>query len=833
MPLEEYRRKRKFEKTPEPPPKQAAAPGSSFVVQKHDATRLHYDFRMEINGALASWAVPKGPSLDPKDKRLAVQTEDHPLEYAGFEGVIPKGNYGAGPVEVWDNGIYEMEGGLSAADQLARGELKFKLHGKKLRGSFALIHTGKRSQDPKEQKNWLMIKHADEAVDPNWDIERLDGSVLSGRTIGEIEAGLAALAGNPGDLPGARKAAMPGSAEPNLATLIDKPFTNPDWIFEVKWDGMRVLSFVRNGKTELRSRRNREVTSQFPELAAIAERLAAKEAIVDGEAVVLDAEGRPDFSLMQQRMNVARPSRTLIEEAPVIYYVFDLLYCDGYDLRDVPLIERKNFLKRTLAAGDPVRYSGHIVGEGEELYRLAKERGLEGIVGKQVRSKYSAGRGAQWVKLKTTSEADAVIGGYTAPRGSRDHFGAVLLGLYEGSKLQFIGGAGSGFNEKSAADLWERLQPLVTKEAPFAERPQTREKATWVKPRLVARVKFTEWTRDKHLRAPVFLGLRDDIEPKECQFTAEAPSTQSSYADEIAGSAAENLTLDVEGRKLKLTHLNKVWFPEVNVTKRDVLAYYTSVADLILPFLRDRPLVLHRMPDGLAGEAFYQKDFEGGVPIETEGKTVRYAVCNDVASLLWLTHLGCIDHNTWASRFEDLDHPDYLFLDLDPTRDTPFSIAVEVAREVCAVLDEAGMKSFPKTSGATGFHIFVPLERGYTYQQATTFAEIVSRIVGARVPDKVTFQRVVAKRPPGRVLLDYQQLAWGRSLASVYSVRPEPHATVSAPVSAAELKPALTPERFTLKTMPERIKKAGDLWGDFWRSRQRLEPALAKLKARG
>ena len=827
MPLEEYRKKREFEKTPEPVSAAAASGGNSFVVQKHDATRLHYDFRLEIDGVLASWAVPKGPSLDPHDKRLAVRTEDHPLDYARFEGVIPKDNYGAGPVEVWDHGTYEMVGTRAAAEQLARGELKFKLRGQKLRGSFVLVHT--------DQKNWLLIKHRDEAADSNWEIERLDGSVLSGRTLKEIEAGLPAHAGNPADLPGARKAPMPTSVEPALATLIDKPFTNSGWIFEVKWDGMRVLVWIRDGKVELRSRRRREVTAQFPELADLPARVAAKEAVIDAEAVVLDGEGRPDFERMQQRMNVVRPSRALMEQAPVVLYAFDLLYCDGYDLCNVPLLERKNFLQRILVTQEPVRYSNHVAAEGEELYRLAKERGLEGIVGKHARSKYVAGRSVQWVKLKTTGEIDAVIGGFTAPRGGREHFGAVLLGIYDGPKLWFIGGAGSGFTGKTQAAVWRQLQPLVTREMPFAKAPQTREHATWVKPELAARVRFTEWTRDKHLRAPVFLGLRPDIEPMD--LTAATRRTERSHAEEIARNKSDSITLEADGHTLKLTHLNKVFFPEPGYTKRDLLAYYAQVADLILPFLRDRPLVLRRTPNGVAGQLFYQKDVDAGMPdwietavIDTDGKDVRYAVCNDTASLLWLTHLGCIDHDPWASRVDDLDHPDYLFLDLDPTKDTPFATVVEVAREVCAVLDEAGMKSYPKTSGATGFHIFVPLERVYTYEQAATFGQIVSRIVGSRMPDKVTFQRVVAKRPAGRVLLDYQQLAWGRPLASVYSVRPEPHATVSAPVLARELKPSLTPERFTLKSMPERLKKAGDLWADFWQSRQRLEPALEKLK---
>jgi bifunctional non-homologous end joining protein LigD len=829
MPLAEYRRKRKFEATPEPPPSESPAAGQSFVIQKHDATRLHYDVRLEINGVLASWAVPKGPSLDPKEKRLAVQTEDHPLDYAKFEGVIPEGNYGAGPVEVWDNGTYEVEGKGSAAEQVERGEVKFRLNGQKVRGSYALIHTGKRAEDPQQKKNWLLIKHADEHADPSWDIEQYDGSVLSGRTLGEIAAGVTGHIGV--------AAPMPAEVEPQLATLVEKPFSSPEWLFEVKWDGMRVLAFVRGGRCELRSRRGRDVTSQFPELAELAGRLGLKEAIVDGEAVVLDGEGRPDFGRMQQRMNVAQPSRTLVEQAPVVYYAFDLLYADGYDLREAPLSDRKQYLKRVLRAGGPLRFSDHFEERGEELYRVARERGLEGIIGKRKRSRYCPGRTADWVKVKTTCEVDAVVGGFTAPRGSRGEFGALLLGLYEGEKLRFIGGAGSGFDQKTQTAVFAKLRELETSRMPFAARPETREKATWVKPQLVARVKFAEWTREKHLRAPVFIGLREDIEARECVFNAETQRTQRNTQEEILEARGDNPTIEVEGRRLKFTHLNKVWFPGAGITKREVLAYYASIADLILPFLRGRPLVLRRMPDGLKGELFYQKDVAGGVPewletvvVNTEGKDVRFAMANSLASLLWLTHLGCIDHDPWSSSAASLDEPDWVFIDLDPTEETPFSTVVAVARAVNEVLVQAGVRVFLKTSGATGMHLFVPLERGYTYQQATAFGEIVSRLAAARVPNLVTFQRIVAKRPKGRVLLDYLQLAWGRSLASVYSVRPEAQATVSAPVTAEELRPSLAPGQFTLRTMPSRLAKAGDLWADFFRSRQRLEPALAALR---
>lgn len=526
MPLEEYQRKRKFAETPEP---SGAEPphgkGNSFVVQKHDASRLHYDFRLEANGVLLSWAVPKGPSLNPRDKRLAVRTEDHPLDYASFEGIIPEGNYGAGTVIVWDRGTWQLEGGGTVDEHMARGDLKFHLDGRKLHGSFALVHTGRRSSDPKQQKNWLLIKHRDEAADEKWNIEEHGESVLSGRTIEQVARDEAARETNPAELPGAREASMPARIEPNLAQLTREPFSAPDWLYELKWDGMRILAWVRDGRLELRSRNNNVVTSQFPELAVLPRRLAAKQAIVDGEAVVLDEEGRPNFGLMQQRMNVAHPPAELVRSAPVVLYLFDLLYWDGYDLRNVPLIERKRLLRRILEAEPPVRFSDHVAGEGEELYRLASERGLEGVIAKQAHSPYRGGRGSNWLKLKVTREVDAVIGGYTAPRGGRERFGALLLGLYDGGKLRYIGSVGTGFNERNAPPLWQQMQKLVRQDAPFAERPRTRERQTYVEPKLVAMVKFTEWTRDKRLRAPVFLGIRPDKKPEECLLQTEMPET--------------------------------------------------------------------------------------------------------------------------------------------------------------------------------------------------------------------------------------------------------------------------------------------------------------------
>jgi bifunctional non-homologous end joining protein LigD len=839
MSLQEYRHKRQFGRTPEPQPAAARGQGNSFVVQQHDATRMHWDLRLEIDGVLASWAVPKGPSLNPGDKRLAVRTEDHPLDYASFEGVIPEGEYGAGTVMVWDNGRYELEGEASAAAQMERGDLKFRLHGHKLRGSFALIHSGKRSANPKDYKNWLLIKHRDDATDPDWDISKQEWSAVTGRSLSEIAAGLPPRTG-PAEIEGAKKAALPREAEPMLATLVDRPFSDPDWLFDLKWDGMRALTWVRDGRIEIRSRRGRTVTSHYPELAVLPQRLAVRDALVDGEIVALDEEGRSDFGLMQQRMHVERPSESLVAQAPVIYYLFDILYADGYDLRGAPLVERKRLLRRVLLPEDPVRYSDHVVAQGRELFELARERGLEGVIAKQARSRYTGARGGEWVKLKTTAEIDAVVGGFTAPRGGGGRFGALLLGLYDDGRLRFIGGCGSGFTRQSQEAAWRELEKRAAAQSPFAGKIETREKATWVKPELVARVRYSNWTHDQHLRAPVYLGLRDDVVAEERLFQPEpaAPPVQG-IERQIREAKTETLSVNVEGQPVRLSHLNKVYFPEKNLTKRDLLCYYARVAPLILPFLRERPLVLRRMPEGLKGHLFYQKDAGEAapdwmttvvIPGGERGKDVRYYVANDMAALLYLTNLGCIDHNPWASRIDDLDHPDYLFVDLDPTDDTPYSTVVDVARACYGVLSEAGLKAYLKTSGATGFHIYVPLERVYDFEVVTRFTEVVTRLAADRVPGKATFERIVERRPHGRVLLDYAQISYSRPLTAVYSVRPAPHATVSAPVAPDELKRALKPERFTIETMPERLEKTGDLWRDFWQSRQRIEPALARLR---
>jgi bifunctional non-homologous end joining protein LigD len=857
--LEQYNRKRHFDHTPEPPPrKRAEQHDQTFVVQKHAASRLHYDFRLAIDGVLKSWAVPKGPSLNPSDKRLAIETEEHPIEYASFEGVIPKGNYGAGTVMVWDRGVFGVEGDLAASRQWERGEIKFNLQGEKLRGSFVLVKT--RSEKGNE---WLMIKHQDEAVDSGWDIDEHDGSVLTGRTLEEIAEGLRPKREptpiEPAQLYGARKGRVPARISPMLATPIDRPFSDPDWLFEVKWDGARTLAYIADGSVTLRSRAGNDVTAQYPELVSLPQSFCARQAVLDGEIVVLDDQGRSVFESMQQRMNVRSPSARLISRFPVTYYIFDLLHCNGYDLRAAPLFERKQLLRRLLRPAPGIRFSDHQVARGKELYDLAREENLEGIIGKRADSQYAGLRSKNWVKVKATKSLDAVVGGWTAPRGGRSHFGSLLLGLYEGDKLRFIGHVGTGLGEQLRKTVAKELRRREITACPFDHVPETNEKAFWAEPEIVARVRFMSWTQEPRLRAPVFVGLRRDVRPADCRWEGEVAAEpgparvqtpgipgqvlaeRHPIEAELLEGKEETVTIDLDGKRFRLTNLNKVYFPESGVRKRELIAYYYRVADHILPFLKDRPLVLRRYPDGIRGQAFFQKDIRQGSPkwletasVRSEGKRreVRYAVASNLASLLYLTGLGCIDHNPWSSRIDDLEHPDYFFFDLDPAEGTTFSAVVKIARSIYEKLTELGLKVFLKTSGATGFHLYLPVERIYTYEQLRMLGEIVARLVSDENPGLVTHERIVTKRRAGQVLIDITQNAFGRPLAAPYSVRAFPKAPVSAPVTPDELRPSLHQEKLNLRTIGARLKDKGDLWADFWKSSQRIEQAIDQLSSK-
>jgi bifunctional non-homologous end joining protein LigD len=901
--LEQYRQKRKFDRTPEPSgdqpsveasPKKArkrilggpetsgeedarwkasvrAKPvsrehGDTFVVQKHSATRLHYDFRLAVDGVLKSWAVPKGPSLNPEDKRLAVETEDHPLDYAGFEGKIPEGNYGAGTVMVWDRGTFSVIGEADALTQIEHGEIKFHLNGEKLRGSFVLVklkHGGKKNE-------WLMIKHKDADVDPAWNIDAHDGSALTGRTIEEIAEEVPPRREprllSPQELDGARKMPVPGKAAFMLAATAERPFSDPNWLFEIKWDGVRTLARIEDGTLKLISRNGIDVTRQYPELAELPKILSARQAILDGEIVALDEKGHSGFARLQQRMHVRAPAPTLVAQVPVTYYLFDLLYSDGYDLRQVPLWQRKEFLRMLLHAGSHVRFSDHQMEKGKELYDLAGANGLEGIIGKRADSLYSEGRSNSWVKIKQTTSIDAVIGGWTEPRSPGLRFGALLLGLYQGKKLRFVGHVGSGFAGKLQESIGKMLQERAIEDCPFDKNPGANEPEHWAKPELVARVKYTEWTPDKRLRHPVFLGLRNDARPEDLTWKdqvetateiargpAAAPNPNVVRAPDVVGRVltgktqienelfkgkAESAIVEIDGKRMRWSNLNKVYWPESGYSKRELLAYYYQMAEYVVPFLRDRALVLRRYPDGIKGQSFFQKDVREGIPdwletvaisSEEKGGDIHYVLANDLASLLFLTSLGCIDHNPWSSRIDSLEHPDYFFFDLDPSEETDFSIVLTIARALQQKLEGIGVTPFLKTSGATGFHLYIPVEPVYSYAQLRTFAEVVARMVSAEHPNLVTHERMVAKRPKGRVLIDVHQNATGKPLAAPYVVRAFPKAPVSAPVSARELKPGLVAEKFNMKTMPARVQEKGDLWRDFWGKRLRLEDVMERL----
>jgi bifunctional non-homologous end joining protein LigD len=902
--LAEYRQKRNFDKTAEPAGSVVREGMARFVIQKHAATRLHYDLRLEVGGVLKSWAVPKGPSLNPADKRLAVHVEDHPLEYRKFEGIIPKGQYGGGEVIVWDQGTYELEGHLDAHAQLARGDLKFILHGKKVRGSFVLVQL----KNSKEKNEWLLIKHRDEFADPLWDAEKHAESIVSGRTLEDVKLGRSARApldaNKISSLPGARKIPMPRSTPLTLASLSEKPFSNPDWLFEVKWDGVRGIAYLANGEVSVRSRAGREISLEYPEVRDLANQLDATEAIVDGELVALDSGGRSNFQKLQNRAGVRNPSQQLLESIPATYYAFDLLYCDGYDLRKVPLERRKELLKQILRPNDHIRYSEHEIEKGKELYEAARQQSLEGIIGKKRDSAYVGQRTSLWLKFKIVNELDAVVCGWTAPRRSREFFGALVLGVYEGPRLEFIGSVGTGFDYGKQKAIYEQLQAVRQAKSFFRDVPKLKEKIEWVQPQLVARVKYGNWTDGKRLRAPVFLAMRTDVSPDECTVQAagrpsedggqEGPAEDSDRSaksetdhvgpaepkskrenslaksrpaiasprkekrtavptkpgetvltsgieEEIRKGSSENLNVEIDGHVLRLTHLNKIYFPESGIRKRDLLAFYFRVGHLMLPFLKDRPMVLRRYPNGIREKAFFQKEAPESIPDWIERATVHseerggdmpYLMANNLASLIYLTNLGCIDHNPWSSRNETQDFPDYVFFDLDPTPGTPFATVLKIARTIYAILHSIRLSCFLKTSGASGFHIFVPLKPEYSHAQTRGFAELVGRIADNDLPGLITFERTVHKRPRGKVLMDALQNARGKPLATVYSVRAYPGAPVSTPVKSAELKTDFAADRWNLNNVEQRIKKVGNLWEGFWEQRQPLSEALELLDQR-
>jgi bifunctional non-homologous end joining protein LigD len=861
--LTEYQRKRDFSKTPEP--RGTPQPGGTnrFVVQKHWATRLHYDFRLEMEGVLVSWAIPKGPTLNPAERRLAAHVEDHPVDYFDFEGLIPKGEYGGGTVMIWDWGTYSLEESPPAAS-LARGELKFRLEGQKLRGRYALVRT-------RSEKDWLLIKKRDEAADPSFDIESLGTSVKTGRTREQIEAGADAVwssrrepdMGGLIDLQAARKAPMPSRVEVMKATLVDAPFDDEAWLFEIKWDGVRVVSFLDGGRIELRTRRleGAQVQQRYPELMAVPAAVKAKQAILDGEVIAYDDEGRPSFEALQ-RLHSAPPKR-------IEYQVFDLLYLDGQLLYRVPLETRKHLLRNILQPNRLVRYSDHVVRDGRALFEQARTRRLEGIVAKRRDSVYEPGkRSRAWLKIKALLQQEVVIGGYTAPRAGRKHFGALIVGVYQDGELRYAGHVGAGFDEDSLARIAKELRARHTARSPFAGKPpKTNEPEQWVKPELACEVKFSEWTRDGQMRQPVFLGMRDDVRPRDVQ--RERPeaadrtrrlAARAAPTPETNGKARRSVQVkptpkreanppaaavvaalrrldqlgkvgdwEIGGQTVHVTNLDKVLFPEDKLTKRDLIRFYCGIAPLLLPYLKDRPLSMNPHPDGIHGKSYWVKDKPGYAPdwIETfeyrDEKAVKHWILvNDVATLAWVANHAVIDLHPWYSRADRPEYPDWAVVDLDPAQGATFADVVMVAKVVKAGLDHLRLTGFPKTTGKRGIHIYIPIERRYTFEETRGFTEKLARMIAQVLPDKITEEWSKARRT-GKIRIDYTQNVINKTLAGPYSVRPEVGAPVSTPITWEELDdPTLRPNGWTVKNIDRRVKEKGDLFRGALELRQRL-----------
>ena len=888
--LSEYQRKRDFSKTSEPKGAPDASGGNRFVVQKHWATRLHYDFRLEMEGVLVSWAIPKGPTLNPAERRLAAHVEDHPVSYYDFEGTIPKGEYGGGTVMVWDWGTYALEES-TPAESLRRGEVKFRLNGVRLTGRYALVRT-------RSDKDWLLIKKKDEAADPSFDIQHFDTSVKTGRTKEEIEQGQDAVwssrrdAGGGGliNLANAEKGPMPRTLEPMKAQLVDAAFDDDRWLFEVKWDGIRLVSFIDNGKVSLQTRAGRIVDDEYPQLQAVSRLVNAKQAVLDGEIVALDEEGRPSFQLLQNRGK---------EPHPMQYVVFDIVYLDGQRLFRVPLEDRKRLLRDIVRDSDLLKYSEHVLGEGKAFFKAAQQKQLEGIVAKLRDSPYQPGmRSSAWLKIKAVRQQEVVIGGFTEPRGGRRHFGALIVGVYEDGKFVYAGHVGGGFDERSLESLAKLMKPLTVKTSPFSgEPPRGNEKPTWVRPKLVAEVKFAEWTRDGVMRQPVFLGLRDDVDPREVRrelphdadremaqakraptargkrqqvahktstrvarsrVSAPSKATATDIPDtplskaaaqiakklrtDIRGATASELEAldaiktegnwEVGGRIVHLTNLHKLLFPEDRYSKRDLIRYYVQVAPVMIPYYKDRPLSMNPHPDGIHGKSYWVKDKPDYAPewiptfrYQDQKGLKDWILIEEVATLAWLANHAVIDMHPWYSRVDKPEYPDWSVIDLDPAEGATFKDVVAVAKVMKSALDHLELIGVLKTTGQSGLHIYIPIERRYTLEESRGFVAKLAHMIAELMPEKVTEVWEVRRRT-GKIRIDYTQNVINKTLAGPYSVRPALRAPVSTPIAWRELDDSrLRPDKWTIKTLGDRLLEVGDLFHDALTLHQRL-PAL-------
>ncbi|MFP9097734.1 DNA ligase D [Flavobacterium sp. RHBU_24] len=883
MALEKYIQKRDASKTPEPFGGKSNEDKLRFVVQKHAASHLHYDFRLEMEGVLKSWAVPKGPSTDPEVKRLAMMVEDHPYDYRNFEGIIPQGEYGGGTVIVWDEGFYEpyvseaktkkvQDKELRAG--LHSGKIKFVLKGKKLKGAFALVKAHGRGEN-----GWLLMKLEDKYASEA-DITKKTKSVISGKTLEQVaktskniygqkppeseqetlDKKVDAKARNPKHLqPDAllkkgRRSKILTEVKPMLATLVNEPFDTPGWTYEVKWDGYRALAYINKGKSELLSRNLKSFTEKYYPIANVMDSWTIN-AVLDGEILVIGKDGKANFSALQNWRSEA--------DGDLAFYAFDLLWYEGKDITGLPLSERQEILKEILPANDDhVRLSQVFDTNGVDFFEAAQKMGLEGIMAKKTDSTYAIdSRSKEWLKIKVNQRQEVVIGGFTRNEGTAKQFSSLLLGVYANGKFEYVGKVGTGFSDKKQREMMELFKPLITDTIPFDTKPDVNKpsrfrpnppKATaiWLKPELVCEVSFIEVTSDGVFRHPSFQGMRTDKKAREV-IREKATDTKAittpakeeklvaapkrDAAKTLLNPKEETQVKKVSGHNLKFNNLSKVYWPEEGYTKRDMFNYYYQVAEYILPHLKDRPLSLNRFPSGIHGKSFYQKDVKGKAPdwaktfpyTTSDGEDKEFLVGDDEATLLWMASLGCIEMNPWFSRTAHPDNPDYCVIDLDPAEGTTFEQVIQAAREVKDVLDAIDVPGYVKTSGSTGIHIYIPLGAKYTYDQSQMFARLLVSIVHDRLPDFTSLERKIKDRG-GKMYLDFLQNRPGATIACAYSLRPKPGATVSMPLHWDEVKKGLKMKDFTIENALARIKSEGDLFRPTLEKGIDMEKALKK-----
>jgi len=909
--LAEYRKKRDFTKTAEPSGDAAPASRTSgrlpFVVQKHAASHLHFDLRLELDGVMKSWAVPKGPSLDPSLKRLAMQVEDHPIAYNTFEGTIPRGEYGGGTVMLWDRGTYTSDVAPSAAgeddairDGLKRGDLKITFHGERLHGSFALIRMKfSRDGSSSAKPQWLLIKHRDEFATEEDVVADNMTSVDSGRTMEEIAAGKskvwhsnresrASASKKPSSSETEAKDAGEWVLEPMYASVgSDVPGTG--WTFEPKYDGIRVLAYATSQSVKLVTRNGKDKAQQFPEIVGSLKKLAGqtrRSLVLDGEIVAL-TDGEPArFQELQSRMHVKES--TMIERhstsAPAALILFDMLV-DGDDiLIREPWTKRRDRLVKRIGKRESaqLRLTDSSEGDGARMLEEARRQGWEGIIAKRTDSRYEPGnRSRSWLKLKIEFRQEFVIGGYTEPRNSREHIGALLLGYFDHDRFIYVGHTGGGFTRQGLAEMYRTLKPLEIKSSPFEETPKTNERAHWVNPKIVVEVKFNEWTSNRRLRQPIFLGVRDDKPASKVGLEAlsvqkkptksgsiakrraragaaarakavkKAPSAKVRARGPSAGrrqatgtdstSLLEQLTsieesgrdgsLDFgDGRSLKVSNLSKVFFPKEKLTKGDLMRYYARIADFILPTMKDRPLVLRRFPNGIEGEAFYQQKASDTTPKEVrveviandEGEKQPRIIGGDLLTLLYTIQLGAVSVDPWHSRIQSCDYADYTIIDLDPGPRANFERVKQVARWAKGVIDGFGLKAAIKTSGSSGLHIYLPLPPETPNEAATLVAQMIATKVAGAHPKEATIERFVKARGGATLYVDYLQNIKGKTVAGAYCVRARPGAPVSTPLEWSELTGDLQPRNFTIENAAERFEKVGDIWAEAMKKKNSL-----------